>query len=510
MSPTVPTLRPFLNTVLPGLGVWLVASVLLLVLDGWLGVGSMALVLVLAAATAAIWLPRWLSLATCLVAVLAFNYRFVTPRFTLSVNLASDVLLLVTLLLVSALVSMLVTRQRDLLERERDHLARQSQLRVLGDALRETDDPRSCGPHLQAALVQATGGPVAVCLPGPPGDTDPAATRVTLLGTAEPAEIEAIEHAWRAGQAMGPGTGRYEHLDRCHLPMRGRTASHGAVMVSPPLAPNPPELLQHVQAMCDQMGVALERAAAVRQAVQARETARTQALRSTLLSAIAHDHRTPLASILGAAQSLLDQHDRLTAGQRHRLAATIVDETTQLVRITDNTLQLARLDMPGLVMHTDWESIEEIVGTVLARVRARHPARTVCARVEPGMPLLRCDPVLMVQLLENLIDNAWRHGGSDQVVEVMVERRAGEGVLTVADRGPGVAASLRERIFEPFERAMPSAGRGAGLGLSLCQAVARVHGARLGCRERPGGGACFDYTWTLEAQAPRPPEETDA
>ncbi len=509
MSPTVPTIRPNLKTVIPGLCVWLVASLLLLVLDGWLGVGSMALVLVLAAATAAIWLPRWLSLATCLLAVLAFNYRFVTPRFTLSVNLASDVLLLVTLLLVSALVSMLVTRQRDLLDRERDHLARQAQLRVLGDALRETDDPRSCGPHLQAALVQATGGPVLVCLPGPPGDTDPA-NQVTFLGAAEPAEIEAIEHAWRAGQAMGPGTGRYEHLDRCHLPMRGRTASQGAVMVLPPVGLNPPQVLQHVQAMCDQMGVALERAAAVRQAAQARESARTQALRSTLLSAIAHDHRTPLASILGAAQSLLEQRDRLTVDQQHRLAATIVDEATQLVRITDNTLQLARLDMPGLVMHTDWESIEEIVGTVLARVRARHPDRTVRASVEPAMPLLRCDPVLMVQLLENLIDNAWRHGGSDQVVEVTVQRQGDEGVLTVADRGPGVQASVRERIFEPFERAMPAAGRGAGLGLALCQAVARVHGARLGCRERPGGGACFDYTWTLEAQAPRPPEEAEA
>ncbi|MBL0087502.1 MAG: hypothetical protein IPP44_12700 [Ideonella sp.] len=105
-------------------------------------------------------------------------------------------------------------------------------------------------------------------------------------------------------------------------------------------------------------------------------------MRNALLAAISHDFRTPLATILGAASSLHDQGDRLSAAQRQRLAATIVDETGQLSRLTDNTLQLARLDAPGVALKLDWESAEEIVGTCCAAPASACPMatrRTACA-----------------------------------------------------------------------------------------------------------------------------------
>ena len=170
------------------------------------------------------------------------------------------------------------------------------------------------------------------------------------------------------------------------------------------------------------MGLALERTQALRAAAQAREQAQAQQVRNALLAAIAHDHRTPLATILGAASSLVEQDARLSREQRQRLAASIVEEADRLARLTDNTLQLARLDAPGLALALDWESAEELVGTAVARVRRHDPQRRLRSRVEPDLPLLRCDAVLMVQMLINLLDNALKYGAPDAPVELLVRR----------------------------------------------------------------------------------------
>jgi two-component system sensor histidine kinase KdpD len=303
--------------------------------------------------------------------------------------------------------------------------------------------------------------------------------------------------------------------------MRGRNGSFGAALLPLPAEPvDAGELRSQAQALCDQMGLALERAAVLRSAAAARESAQSQAIRNTLLAAISHDHRTPLATILGAASSLHDQDERLTPDQRRRLAATIVDEATQLARLTDNTLQLARLDAPGLALHKDWESVEEIVGTVLRRLRQRGETRRVKAQLEPGLPLVRCDAVLLVQLLENLVDNAFKYGGEPEQVEIQARRAGDRLTLAVCDRGPGVPPEWRARIFDSFQRIPDTrapasateapARRGAGVGLAVCRAIARAHGGDLAFRPRAHGGSRFECSLPLELPPPdesaRPPE----
>jgi two-component system sensor histidine kinase KdpD len=269
----------------------------------------------------------------------------------------------------------------------------------------------------------------------------------------------------------------------------------------------------HAQALCDQLGLALERAAAELAATRAHAQAQLQSMRNTMLSAVAHDHRTPLATIISAAGALHDQAERLGAPQRQRLASTILDEASQLARITDNTLQLARLDAVGLDLTRDWESPEELIGSVLRRLRQRDPAHRLRARVPAGLPLIRCDAVLMVQLIDNLVDNALKHAGTEGPVEVTAQVRDGRMVVGVRDRGPGVSAELLPRLFEPFSRGEQAAtaraspaprARGTGVGLALCRAIARVHGGELTVRQRRGGGACFEVSLPLEPLPPAP------
>jgi two-component system sensor histidine kinase KdpD len=262
----------------------------------------------------------------------------------------------------------------------------------------------------------------------------------------------------------------------------------------------------HAQALCDQMGQALQRVRATQSERDAREQAQLQSVRNALLAAISHDYRTPLATILGAASSLQTQADRLSPDQRQRLATRIVEETGQLARLTDNTLQLARLDAPGVSLQLDWESAEDIVGTVLHRARLHAPNRALHARLEPHLPLLRCDALLINQLLDNLIDNALKHTPADTPIELVVrrlgDRQADRVVMAVRDRGAGVPPSWRERIFDAFQRGgfdqaggMTGAARpGAGVGLAVCRAIARAHGGEMRLRARAHGGSSFELS----------------
>ncbi len=474
-------------------------------LDGRIDLANMALILVLGATVAALWSAPRASLAACAIAVLAFNVAFVPPRGAFAVDLHQHALLLVTMLTVSWVVTLLVARLSRHVTQAMDNARRSDRLRALGEALRATDDPAVQAAALQEALSQLHGARTTVLASGMNADGSERHSPFRLFGVATPDEAAGLRLCQKDGRAMGPGTGRHDEQPAWYLPLRGARGTRGAALVRP-AAGAADGLLDHVQAMCDQLGAALERSAALHAAAAAREQAQDHALRITLLTAISHDHRTPLATILGAASALRDQGDRLSAAQRGQLAATIVDEATQLSRLTDNTLQLARLDAGRLALQRDWESVEEMVGTVLRRVRQRDAGQRVKARVEPGLPLLRCDAVLMVQLLDNLVDNALKHGGGQGPVEVMA-RRLGQAVLiAVRDRGCGVPAAHRERIFGLFQRgdraAVPGgeagARPGAGVGLALCRAIARAHGGELRLRPRRHGGSSFELQLAVE------------
>ncbi len=483
---------------------WLVAALALFALDGPLDVSNLALLLVLAAALGGLWLAPWQSALACVLAVLAFNWTLVPPRRTFSVDLQQHAWLLAVMLGVAWTVAAVVARQRTLADAARTAAAQAQQLCELGDALRDADDPLARAPALQAALSALAGGPapmLLLCEALPPLD-DPQAAR--WLG--EP-DADAAAGLWlctRQAAALGPGTGRHEDQAHNYLPLRGRGAAFGAARL-PSLADDAAR--RHAQALCDQMGLALERTQALRSAAQARAQAEDQRTRNALLAAIAHDHRTPLATIVGAATSLLEQGARLAPEQRQRLATSIVDEAERLTRLTVNTLQLARLDAPGVTLALDWQSAEELAGSALARARRLDATRRLRSRVEPGLPLLRCDAVLVVQMLLNLLHNALQHGAPDAPVELLVRRAAAGLLFAVRDRGPGVPPQQRERIFEVFQRG-PSSSGGAGVGLALCRAVARAHGGTLTLRSRHHGGSSFECVLPLAEAAPPAAEST--
>jgi two-component system sensor histidine kinase KdpD len=478
---------------------WVVAWATMFALEQKLDLANLAMLMVLASALSAMWLPAWASVVISAVAVVAFNWYFVPPKFTFTVELYQNALLLVVLLLVNWIIAGLMIRQRYLADSALVLASREARLRQWGDTLRDASDPAAHAAALRTALEETTGSEVAVfvlrSLHARPEDS-------TTLQVGEPSSEQrsGLVLCLQEGRAMGAASGRYEQLPDVYLPLRGRGITLGAaLLIGLGRHKDGIQLLPHLQALCDQMGSALQRSLMAAQEQQAREQLQLQTTRNALLASISHDYRTPLATIMGAASALQEQGDRMDSSQRQQLTSGIVEESERLARLTENTLQLARLDAPAVSLRCDWESAEEIVGAVIRRLRQRPESNRVHAWVEPDLPLLWCDAMLVSQLLDNLLDNALKYSPADTPVELHAKVIKDDLVLTVSDKGPGIAPAWREKVFEVFQRGdspksidRPDIDRGAGVGLAVCRAIARAHQGELLLRARGEGGCLFE------------------
>ena len=267
----------------------------------------------------------------------------------------------------------------------------------------------------------------------------------------------------------------------------------------------PQEVWGSLQAFAVQGALAIERIRWLETAQRARTDRETERMRSSLLSAISHDFRTPLAAIQGAASSLLLPAEPLPEATRRDMLAMIHDESERLARLLSNLLDLTRLESGSLRARKEWQPLDEVIGAALRRVEADGRASEVHVDLTEELPLVPLDAVLMEQLLINLLANARRHAPGSPV-ELRAWLEAGTLELAVSDRGPGIPEGYQERVFERFFR-MPGRDGGVGLGLAICEAIAKTHGGRIWAEPSSGEGAAFRISLPMEGEPPSPPAE---
>jgi two-component system sensor histidine kinase KdpD len=257
------------------------------------------------------------------------------------------------------------------------------------------------------------------------------------------------------------------------------------------------EQQQFVEAVARQAGVAVGRLLLADAARDAALRAKAEELRSTLLSTVSHDLRTPLAVITGMATSLRD--DAETRDRREALD-TIVDEADRLSRILTNVLSITKVES-GAEPRREWVPIEELVGAALRRldeVLVDHP---VAVDMPPSV-LAHVDPILVEQLLINLIDNAAKHTPSGTAIEVRGSRDATGATLEISDRGPGLPPGPPRQVFDKFFRGMNAAPGGVGLGLAVCRGIAVAHHGTIDALRRDGGGCTFRVVFPDDGAPP--------
>ncbi|MGZ8623359.1 MAG: sensor histidine kinase [Actinomycetota bacterium] len=251
-----------------------------------------------------------------------------------------------------------------------------------------------------------------------------------------------------------------------------------------------------LEAAAKQAAAALDRARLDVRVRMAQLDAETNQLRAAMFSSVTHDLRTPLASIKAGVTSLLDPSVEYEPEQERELLTTILEETDRLNRLVGNILDLAKIRAGALIPTRQAAAVDEIVGAVLARMRPRLEAQGIHVetKIRPDLPDVMVDEMQLDQVLTNLLENAARYtpAGSEIQVSAGVFREAMQ--VRVSDRGPGIPAEERERVFEAFYRGGRSPEMpGSGLGLAIAKAIVTAHGGRIWVEGAPGGGAAVVF-----------------
>jgi two-component system sensor histidine kinase KdpD len=313
-----------------------------------------------------------------------------------------------------------------------------------------------------------------------------------------------LDWVWSHDKPGGLGTETLPSASALCLPLHGAQSRIGVLGILPH---EPADFGSEQRVLLDlfanQIGSALERARLAEQAQQAQVEVEAERLRSSLLSSVSHDLRTPLSVITGAASALVEEESTLAAAARRDLAETILEESQRLNRLVRNLLDMTRLSSGAVQITKEWQPIEGVIGAVLGRLDEQLRGRSVETQLPPELPLVPIDGVLVEQLLVNLLENATKYSPDQTPLSIAAHLRDGEFVVEIADRGPGVPPELAQKIFEKFYR-VPGGrdGGGAGLGLAICRAIVEAHGGRIWVDGRNGGGAIFRFTLPIEGAPP--------
>ncbi|WP_063550168.1 sensor histidine kinase [Burkholderia territorii] len=456
------------------------------------------------------------------LSVAAFDYFFVPPRMSFSVSDTQYLLTFFGMLLTSLVISHLtstLTRQASIAQRrERRTGAIYAMARELGAAL-TTEQIVEIGSRHVGEVFRAR---VAFLLPDSADQVrqkieEPDAA-VTLTG----ADLDSDVGQWVYDQQKpaGRGTDTLPATAALYLPLKAPMRTRGVLAVASrdPRELEVPEQLRMLDAFAAQIALALERVHYVEIARDALVNMESERLRNSLLSAISHDLRTPLTTIVGFSSMLANGRAAARDGdaaaaervaQREgELVDAIHDEALRMTGIVTNLLDMARLQAGSLQLKREWSLLEETVGAALAackRVLARHPARV---SLPADLPLLQMDAVLMERLFTNLFENAAKYTPPDTSIDIGAERVTDDGQpfvrVHVDDHGPGLPAGMETRIFDKFTRGeKESATPGIGLGLAICRAIVEAHGGKIGALNRtaPDGrvtGARFWFTLPVD------------
>jgi two-component system sensor histidine kinase KdpD len=253
------------------------------------------------------------------------------------------------------------------------------------------------------------------------------------------------------------------------------------------------------------LGVAIDRERLAREALEAEALRRSDAMKTALLRAVSHDLRSPLMAILTSAGALVHGELSLDPGDRRELSETILEEAGRLDKLVSNLLDLSRLQAGAVDPEPEVSSVEDVVLQALDGVEAAGD------RIEVGLPdeeaaSVRVDANQVERALANLVENALRYSPASERVRVQVLTSGSEALVRVIDRGPGIAPGERERIFEPFQRGSRTGDvRGAGLGLAIARGFAEANGGRVWVESRAGQGATFVLALPIDLAAAEVP-----
>lgn len=436
------------------------------------------------------------AVSAAFLSVALFDFLFVPPRLSFAVTDVQYLLTFAVMLIVALVTGQLAGGARF---QARVAARREERARALYEFARELSGallPEQVTDISDAALRRTFGSDVRIVLP----DAD---DRLVVDDADAPFPIDAgiAQWAFDKAQAAGAGTDTLPGTDVLYVPLRAPMRTRGVLAIRAHreqllLLPEQRQLLDTFATLT---AIALERVHYIEVAQQALIQIESERLRNSLLAALSHDLRTPLAALVGLADVLQRQGETLPAATRE-LATAIRDSAMNMSALVNNMLDMARLQSGQVKLRLEWQPLEEVVGSALretARLLADHHIEIA---MPSDLPFARFDAALVERVLVNLLENAAKYTPRGATVRIAAEVAGNALTVTVSDDGPGVPAGQEEAIFEQFVRGeKESATPGVGLGLAICRAIVTAHRGHIVAANPPGGGARFTFTLPLEA-----------
>ncbi|PZP29662.1 MAG: two-component system sensor histidine kinase KdbD [Roseateles depolymerans] len=428
-----------------------------------------------------------------LLAVAVFDFVFVEPRWTFAVGdaqyLVTFVVMLVVGLLTGQLAAGLQAQARAAQERERRVRGLYVMSRDLGAALVPEQVAEIGARFLRAEFGVAS----SVLTPPLLSAGGPEVLAVVPGGTAAP-DLGVAQWAFDHSQPAGQGTATLPASPCLMLPLAAPMRLRGVLAVDGTGRRWTPEERELLDTCARLLAISLERIHYIEVAQASTLQIESERLRNSLLTAISHDLRTPLAALVGLADALQLAPPGLSAAQGD-VADAIRRSAQRMSAQVTNLLDMARLQAGAVQLNRQWLPLQEVVGSALSALDELLAGRAVQVDLPPELPLLRLDAVLFERVLVNLLENALKYtppGSPLSIAARVVGQGAGARVqIDLADRGPGFPAGREAQLFDKFERGdRESATPGVGLGLAICKAIVEAHDGEISAHNVASGGAC--------------------
>lgn len=470
--------RPQLSGYLWAFVVTLGGTLLLSPVHTLFELSNVALLYVLAVVVVAARFGRAPAVATALLGSLCFAYVFVPPHFSLAITELQYLLTALLMLVVAMIVGHLTSR----LKQHADFANRKSLASsTLYGLARDLAGARTTAGVIESAsqfLAESlTATRVRVFFPEHFGDAGDPVNPALLRECAERQEI----------LSRPTGAGRFYAL----IPLNAASGIQGVLGFeagSSTLATA--DAIEYIQTVASVLAVALERSHFADRARETELKHAAESLRSSILSALSHDLRTPLTALVGMAETVA--LGKAGPERQQQMLEAIRNQALSISQQMTNLLDMAKLSVGKLQLNTAWQPVDEVLGATMQLVASQWKERRVTLDVSRDLPPINIDAVLIERVLWNLLENAIKYSPAEQAVDVSVRCHGEQMEIAVCDAGPGIAAESLERIFDPFQRGKSESDiPGVGLGLSIAKTIVEAHGGTLSAHARAGGGSCF-------------------
>ncbi|MBS1161905.1 MAG: ATP-binding region, ATPase-like:Histidine kinase N-terminal [Proteobacteria bacterium] len=459
---------------------------------GYLDLANIVMLFLLTVLLLAVSLGRGAAVQAAVLSVLLFDIFFVPPRFSLAV---SNIQYLVTFAVM--LATALITGQlaAGLKQKAREAQVREQQTHALYEVARQLAGTLSLHQVLAIArqfVSRQFAADSTLLLPAdhPPGSAE------TLAPSAFRVEPHLAAIALQGGETVRNNEFSSAGYASFYLPLRASLRTRGVLAVAFPA--NAPEVLPEQQALLEALAsliaIAIERLHYVEVAQATQLNIVAERLRSSILSALSHDLRTPLTALVGLADSLSLIKPALPTTALET-AQAMHEQAARLAGLVGNLLDMARLNAGQVTLRREWQPLEEVIGAsikLLGSALATHPVRVT---LPADLPLLQFDAVLIERVFCNLLENAAKYAPPATPIEIEASQSAEFVEVRVRDHGPGFPAGDRAALFDMFVRGQTAASKpGTGLGLAICRAIVEAHGGTIVADNAEDGGASLCFT----------------